>query len=60
MSLHHLRLSHKDYKTEKVALVTLTDGSSNSISTKGGDQMMIKLGNKYHKCEWSYRDEKKD
>ncbi len=48
-----------DYKTEKVALVTLTDGSSNSISTSGGNQMMIKLGNKYHKCEYGCRDEKK-
>ena len=47
-----------DYKTEKVALVTLTDGSANSMNT--GGQMMIKLGNKYHKCEYSYRDEKKD
>ena len=47
-----------DYKTEKVALVTLTDGSANSVGT--GGQMMIKLGNKYHKCEYSYRDEKKD
>ena len=49
-----------DYKTEKVALVTLTDGSANSVSSGNGGQMMIKLGNKYHKCEWSYRDEKKD
>ena len=49
-----------DYKTEKVALVTLTDGSANSVSSNDGGQMMIKLGNKYHKCEWSYRDEKKD
>ena len=45
-----------DYKTEKLALVTLTDGSANSISTKTGSRMMIKLGNKYHKCEWSFRE----
>jgi hypothetical protein len=30
------------------------------MPTRSGDRMMIKLGNKYHKCEWSYRDEKKD
>ena len=49
-----------DYKTEKLALVTLTDGSANSVSTNSGDQMMIKLGNKYHKCEWAWRGKGKD
>ena len=49
-----------DYKTEKVALVTLTDGSANSMSTKSGDRMMIKLGNKYHLCHYGWRDEKRD
>ena len=49
-----------DYKTEKLALVTLTDGSANSISTNSGNQMMIKLGNKYHKCEWGWRGRGKD
>ena len=49
-----------DYKTEKLALVTLTDGSANSVSTNSGDQMMIKLGNKYKKCEWAWRGKGKD
>ena len=49
-----------DYKTEKLALVTLTDGSANSVSTNSGSQMMIKLGNKYHKCEWAWRGKGKD
>ncbi len=49
-----------DYKTEKLALVTLTDGSANSVSTNSGSQMMIKLGNKYKKCEWSWRGKGKD
>ena len=49
-----------DYKTEKLALVTLTDGSANSISTKTGSRMMIKLGNKYHLCHYGWRDEKRD
>ena len=49
-----------DYKTEKVALVTLTDGSANSMPTKSGDRMMIKLGNKYHLCHYGWRDEKRD
>tara|TARA_B100000287_G_scaffold391446_1_gene403109 strand:- start:1 stop:984 length:984 start_codon:yes stop_codon:yes gene_type:complete len=49
-----------DYKTDKVALVTLTDGSANSISTTNGHTMMIKLGNKYKKCEYRFRDDKKD
>ena len=33
----------KDYKTDKVALVTLTDGSANSISSVDGGDLMIKL-----------------
>ena len=49
-----------DYKTEKVALVTLTDGSANSMPTRSGDRMMIKLGNKYHLCHYGWRDEKRD
>ena len=49
-----------DYKTEKLALVTLTDGSANSISTNSGNTMMIKLGNKYHLCHYGWRDEKRD
>ena len=49
-----------DYKTEKLALVTLTDGSANSISTTSGSRMMIKLGNKYHLCHYGWRDEKRD
>ena len=48
------------YKTEKVALVTLTDGSANSMPTRSGDRMMIKLGNKYHLCHYGWRDEKRD
>ena len=47
-----------DYHTDKVALVTLTDGSSNSLSTKDGGELMIKLGNKYQKCGYSYRGSK--
>ena len=45
----------KDYKTDKVALVTLTDGSANSISSVDGGDLMIKLNNRYKKCEYSWR-----
>jgi len=50
----------KDYKTDKVALVTLTDGSANSINTIDGGELMIKLNNRYKKCEYSWRGEGKD
>jgi len=48
----------KDYKTDKVALVTLTDGSANSISSVDGGDLMIKLNNRYKKCEYSWRGSK--
>ena len=49
-----------DYNTQKVALVTLTDGSANSLGCKTYGNLMIKLGSKYHKCGYSYfsNDEK--
>ena len=48
----------KDYKTDKVALVTLTDGSANSLSSVDGGELMIKLNNRYKKCEYSWRGSK--
>ena len=50
----------KDYKTDKVALVTLTDGSANSVSSVDGGQLMIKLNNRYKKCDYSYLGKGKD
>ena len=49
-----------DYHTDKVALVTLTDGSANSIHTKNGGEVRLKLNNKYVKCEYNWRGEGKD
>ena len=48
-----------DYKTDKVALITLTDGSSNSMCTHSGGQLMIKLGKSYKLCHYSWRGESK-
>ena len=48
-----------DYKTDKVALITLTDGSSNSMSTVNGGTLMIKLGKSYKHCGYSWRGESK-
>ena len=50
----------KDYKTDKVALVTLTDGSANSITSVDGGELMIKLNNRYKHCEYSWRGKGKD
>jgi len=49
-----------DYHTDKVALVTLTDGSANSMHTKNTGEVRLKLNNKYVKCEYSWRGEGKD
>ena len=49
-----------DYHTDKVALVTLTDGSANSVHTTNGGEVRLKLNNKYVKCEYSWRGEGKD
>ena len=49
-----------DYHTDKVALVTLTDGSANSLHTKNGGEVRLKLNNKYVKCEYNWRGEGKD
>ena len=46
-----------DYHTDKVALITLTDGSANSISTVNGGELMIKLGKSYKHCGYSWRGE---
>ena len=48
-----------DYKTEKLALVTLTDGASNSMHHHGNGELYIKLNNKY-KQAGSYWGDKKD
>ena len=48
-----------DYKTDKVALITLTDGSANSMCTVNGGELMIKLGKSYKHCGYSWRGESK-
>ena len=48
-----------DYKTDKVALITLTDGSSNSMCTVNGGELMLKLGKSYKHCGYSWRGESK-
>ena len=48
-----------DNHTDKVALVTLTDGSANH-STENGGEINIKLNNRYVKCDYSYRGDDKD
>ena len=49
-----------DNHTDKVALVTLTDGSANHLSTENGGEINIKLNNRYVKCESSYMGNDKD
>ena len=48
-----------DYKTEKLALVTLTDGASNSCTPYESGQVCVKLSNKYVKTESYWRNNNK-
>ena len=49
-----------DNHTDKVALVTLTDGSANHLSAVNGGEINIKLNNRYVKCDYSYKGNDKD
>ena len=40
----------KDYNTDKLALVTLTDGASNSMNHPGSGETYLKLNNRYVKA----------
>ena len=47
-----------DYRTDKLALVTLTDGASNSMNHNGHGEIYVKLNNKYVQCGSYYSDNK--
>ena len=49
----------KDYAVEKLSLVTLTDGSSNSMNRHGCGRVYLKLNGKYSLAD-SYRSDNKD
>ena len=48
-----------DYKTDKLSLITLTDGASNSMNHPKSGQLHIKLNNKYVVAD-SYWGDKRD
>ena len=47
-----------DYRTDKLALVTLTDGASNSMNHNGSGETYLKLNNKYVQAGSYYSDNK--
>ena len=47
-----------DYAVQKLSLVTLTDGASNSMNHNGHGEIYIKINNKYHQAGSYYSDNK--
>jgi hypothetical protein len=56
---HIIKKFKKDYNTDKLSLVTLTDGASNSMNRPGHGDLYLKLNDRYVECG-SYYLEKKD
>jgi len=56
---HIIKKFKKDYNVEKLSLVTLTDGASNSINRHGNGELYIKLNGKYQMAG-SYYMERRD
>ena len=48
----------KDYNTDKLSLVTLTDGASNSMHHNGNGRLYIKLNGRYVQADSYWRDKK--
>jgi len=53
---HIIPKFRQDYKSDKVALVTLTDGGANSMQNSYSGDLWIKLGKNHVKCESYGRD----
>ena len=56
---HIIKKFKNDYKTDKLALVTLTDGASNSMGRYDSGEIWLKLNNKYVLAD-SYWNDKND
>ena len=56
---HIIKKFKNDYRTDKVALVTLTDGASNSMHKHNPGEIWLKLNNKYINAD-SYWGDKND
>ena len=56
---HIIKKFKKDYNVEKLSLVTLTDGASNSMGRHGNGELFLKLNGKYQMAG-SYYMERKD
>ena len=56
---HIIKKFKKDYNTDKLSLVTLTDGASNSTNRQGHGDLYVKLNGRYVEAG-SYYMEKKD
>ena len=55
---HIIKKFKTDYQTDKLSLVTLTDGASNSMNKHGLGDLYIKLNGKYHMAGSYYCDKK--
>jgi len=55
---HIIKKFKKDYNTDKLSLVTLTDGASNSMNRLGQGDLYLKLNGKYQMAGSYYMDKK--
>ena len=55
---HIIKKFKTDYQTDKLSLVTLTDGASNSMNKHGLGDLYLKLNGKYHMAGSYYCDKK--
>ena len=55
---HVIKKFKTDYKTDKVALVTLTDGASNSMHHPKSGELHLKLNGKYQPAHSYWRDKR--
>ena len=53
-----IKIFKNNYAVEKLSLVTLTDGASNSMNHKGHGQIYIKLNNRYVESGSYYHEDK--
>ena len=56
---HIIKKFKSDYQTDKLSLVTLTDGASNSMNKQGLGDLYLRLNGKYHMAG-SYYNDKRD
>ena len=55
---HIIKKFKSDYAVQKMSLVTLTDGASNSMNKHGMGDLYLRLNGKYHMAGSYYNDDR--